>query len=74
MMGIMAFVDQVFVGFVAGIALYYVKVAIMDNLNIFHKKVCCGDKSCDRYWGCMNECDKAARNCWKRKPVKSDPQ
>lgn len=34
---------------------------------LFVKKICCGDKSCNRYWGCVNNCDLGAKKCLMRK-------
>ena len=40
---------------------------IMKILNyikaLFVKKICCGDKSCNRYWGCVNDADLCAKKC-----------
>ena len=31
--------------------------------RLFKKKKCCGNKSCDAYWGCVNDVDLATRRC-----------
>ena len=33
---------------------------------LFVKKICCGDKSCNRYWGCVNDADLCAKRCSMR--------
>lgn len=35
--------------------------------QLFSEKVCCGNKSCNRYWGCVNNCDLGTKKCLMRK-------